>query len=69
MLDRLHPRLWASGDPPPRAGGTLEVLIDGAEALTRLAEELRKAESHVHLAGWFVPRRLLGPLQGLLVDG
>src|ERR1700692_3277283 len=23
-------RLWAAGDPPPRAGNALEVLIDGA---------------------------------------
>jgi phosphatidylserine/phosphatidylglycerophosphate/cardiolipin synthase-like enzyme len=53
-LDPPDRRLWASGDPPPRAGCTLEILIDGAEALPRLAEELRKAESHVHLAGWFM---------------
>jgi phosphatidylserine/phosphatidylglycerophosphate/cardiolipin synthase-like enzyme len=46
--------LWASSDPPPRSGCTLEVLIDGAEALPRVAEELRNARSHVHLAGWFV---------------
>jgi phosphatidylserine/phosphatidylglycerophosphate/cardiolipin synthase-like enzyme len=44
---------WAAGDPPPRAGSALEVLIDGEEALPRIAEELRRAESHVHLAGWF----------------
>ena len=46
--------LWAAGDPPPRSGCSLEMLIDGAEALPRLAAELRKARSHVHLAGWFV---------------
>jgi phosphatidylserine/phosphatidylglycerophosphate/cardiolipin synthase-like enzyme len=46
--------LWASGEPPPRAGCALEVLVDGAEALPRLAEELRQARSHVHLAGWFM---------------
>ncbi|HEX6664640.1 MAG TPA: phospholipase D family protein [Gaiellaceae bacterium] len=45
---------WAAGEPPPRPGCSLEVLIDGAEALPRLAEELRRARSHVHLAGWFV---------------
>ena len=45
---------WASGEPPPRPGCTLEILVDGAEALPRLAEELSKAQSHVHLAGWFV---------------
>ena len=53
----LHPpdsSLWAGGDPAPRSGCSLEVLIDGAVALPRLAEELERAESHVHLAGWFV---------------
>src|SRR5207237_964365 len=44
--------LWATGEPPPRAGCALDVLIDGEEALPRIAEELRRAESHVHLAGW-----------------
>jgi phosphatidylserine/phosphatidylglycerophosphate/cardiolipin synthase-like enzyme len=53
-LEPVDPGLWVWGDPPPRPGCTLEVLIDGAEALPRLAEELRKAESHVHLAGWFL---------------
>src|SRR3989440_645453 len=53
---------WASGGPPPRTGNAVEVLIDGAEALPRLAEELRRAESHVHLAGWHVtPTFRLGP--------
>ena len=44
---------WPEGDPPPRAGCSLEVLIDGAEALPRMAHELQQAESHVHIAGWF----------------
>jgi phosphatidylserine/phosphatidylglycerophosphate/cardiolipin synthase-like enzyme len=43
---------WASGDPPPRAGSTAEILVDGAAALPRLAEAIAGAESHVHLAGW-----------------
>src|SRR5437763_5405264 len=47
------PGLWAAGDPPPRPGCALEVLIDGEEALPRIAHEVRRAESHVHLAGWF----------------
>ena len=37
---------------PPARRGTLEVLIDGAEALPRIAEELERAQSHVHVAGW-----------------
>ena len=31
----------------------MEILIDGAEALPRIAAELKQARSHVHLAGWF----------------
>src|SRR5256714_1975 len=60
-LDAQGPGL-ASGDPPPRKGNAIEVLVDGAEALPRLADELRRAESHVHLAGWHVtPTFRLGP--------
>ncbi|HEX6700861.1 MAG TPA: phospholipase D family protein [Gaiellaceae bacterium] len=52
---------WPAGDPPPRPGCALEVLIDGEEALPRIAEELPRAESHVHIAGWyFTPRFRLG---------
>src|SRR5919201_162946 len=47
-LDALGPA-WARSDPPPRAGNAVEVLVDGAQALPRIAEELRRAESHVHL--------------------
>src|ERR671922_1064280 len=60
-LDAVGPA-WAAGDPPPRAGNAVEVLVDGAEALPRVAEELRQARSHVHLAGWHVtPTFRLGP--------
>jgi phosphatidylserine/phosphatidylglycerophosphate/cardiolipin synthase-like enzyme len=52
------PRLWADGDPPPRAGNDVEILIDGAAFLPRLANELRGAESHVHIAGWYVSTEL-----------
>ena len=47
-------QLWAAGDPAPRSGCSMEVLVDGAVALPRLAEQLERAESHVHVAGWFV---------------
>jgi hypothetical protein len=30
--------VWAAGEPRPRAGCELEILIDGAEALPRLAD-------------------------------
>jgi phosphatidylserine/phosphatidylglycerophosphate/cardiolipin synthase-like enzyme len=46
--------LWAAGDPPPRPGCSVEILIDGSEALPRLARELEAARSHVHLAGWYI---------------
>ena len=42
----------------PRPGNELEVLIDGAEALPRIAEELARARSHVHLTGWFISPEL-----------
>jgi phosphatidylserine/phosphatidylglycerophosphate/cardiolipin synthase-like enzyme len=43
---------WAAGDPPMRSGNAVEVLIDGAQALPAIADELRQARSHVHLTGW-----------------
>jgi phosphatidylserine/phosphatidylglycerophosphate/cardiolipin synthase-like enzyme len=49
---------WAGGDPPPRAGNDVEVLIDGANFLPRLTEELERAESHAHIAGWYVSAEL-----------
>src|SRR3954451_11796715 len=44
--------LWATGDPPPRPGCRLEVLVDGATALPAIAQALRAARSHVHVTGW-----------------
>ncbi len=43
---------WAGGEPPPRQGNSVRVLIDGGEAMPRIAEALRRARSHVHIAGW-----------------
>jgi phosphatidylserine/phosphatidylglycerophosphate/cardiolipin synthase-like enzyme len=43
---------WAAGDPPMRPGNAVDILIDGEQALPTIAEELRRARSHVHLAGW-----------------
>ena len=43
---------WAEGDPPPRAGNQLEVIVDGADALPRIADEIEQARSHVWIAGW-----------------
>jgi phosphatidylserine/phosphatidylglycerophosphate/cardiolipin synthase-like enzyme len=44
--------LWCAGEPPPRDGNALEVLVDGEEALPRLQDELAQAEESVLLAGW-----------------
>jgi phosphatidylserine/phosphatidylglycerophosphate/cardiolipin synthase-like enzyme len=52
------PRLWADGEPPPRPGNEAEILIDGASFLPRLTEELERAESHVHIAGWYLSTEL-----------
>jgi phosphatidylserine/phosphatidylglycerophosphate/cardiolipin synthase-like enzyme len=51
-------RLWADGDPPPRPGNDVEILIDGASFLPRLVGELERAESHVHIAGWYLSPEL-----------
>jgi phosphatidylserine/phosphatidylglycerophosphate/cardiolipin synthase-like enzyme len=44
--------LWASGDPPPRDGCALDVLVDGAEAFPEIAHAIEHARNHVHVAGW-----------------
>ncbi len=49
---------FAEGTTPPRAGNKLEVLIDGSEALPRMAAEMAAATSHVHLTGWFLSPEL-----------
>jgi len=46
--------LWAAGDPPPRPGCSLDVLVDGAQALPAIAEALQGARRFVHLTGWHV---------------
>ena len=49
---------------PPRDGCAVEVLVDGASALPRIAAEIAGARSHVHLAGW-----LFDPAFALRRDG
>jgi phosphatidylserine/phosphatidylglycerophosphate/cardiolipin synthase-like enzyme len=51
-LDPSPGARWAAGDPPPRPGNQLDVLIDGAEALPAIASALQAARSHVHVTGW-----------------
>jgi phosphatidylserine/phosphatidylglycerophosphate/cardiolipin synthase-like enzyme len=56
QLERLEPpqdgSLWAAGDPPPRDGCELEVLIEGAELFPRMVAAIEGARDHVHIAGW-----------------
>jgi phosphatidylserine/phosphatidylglycerophosphate/cardiolipin synthase-like enzyme len=58
---------WAAGPPPPRQGNAVEILIDGAEALPTIADELSRATSHVHLAGWHFSPDFALKRQGELV--
>ena len=45
---------WAAGDPLPRGGCSLEVLVDGAEAFPQVAEAIENARDYVHVTGWHV---------------
>ena len=44
--------LWASGDPPPRDGCSLEVLVDGAEAFAAIVEAIENAREFVYVTAW-----------------
>src|SRR5581483_11721065 len=44
---------WAERGTPPRGGNGVELFVDGAEALPRIAEAIESARSSVWLAGWF----------------
>jgi phosphatidylserine/phosphatidylglycerophosphate/cardiolipin synthase-like enzyme len=46
--------LWTAAAPPPREGCTLDVLIDGEEALSAIAAALASARRSVHIAGWYL---------------
>jgi len=49
-----RPGVWADGEPPPRPGNTVEVLIDGADAFRAMATSMAQARSHVHITGWHI---------------
>ena len=79
VLDPPDDRLWAAGEPPPREGNELEVLIDGEHAIGAICAALKQARSHVHVAGWHVtpafaierdggPRRTLRELLAELAE-
>jgi phosphatidylserine/phosphatidylglycerophosphate/cardiolipin synthase-like enzyme len=53
-MDPPQDRLWCGGEPPPRQGNAIDVLIDGENALPAMARAVREARSHVHIAGWHV---------------
>lgn len=44
---------FAHGTYPARPGNTLDVLVDGSEMLPAVAQELSRAQSYLHIAGWF----------------
>jgi len=46
------PGVFAAGDPPPRPGCSLEVLVDGANALPVMARAISEAKRFVHVTGW-----------------
>jgi phosphatidylserine/phosphatidylglycerophosphate/cardiolipin synthase-like enzyme len=45
---------WAVAGELPSGGNAIEVLVDGEEAIPRIAEAIGNARSHVHIAGWCV---------------
>jgi phosphatidylserine/phosphatidylglycerophosphate/cardiolipin synthase-like enzyme len=51
-LEPSGPGTWAQGEPPPREGCTLDVLIDGEEAMAAIAEAIAAAQEFVHITGW-----------------
>jgi phosphatidylserine/phosphatidylglycerophosphate/cardiolipin synthase-like enzyme len=44
--------LWCAGEPPPRDGNDLAVLVDGEEALARMQRDIEAARQSITLAGW-----------------
>jgi phosphatidylserine/phosphatidylglycerophosphate/cardiolipin synthase-like enzyme len=52
VFEPSSPGVFAQGDPPPRPGCELEVLIDGANALPEIAEAISQAKRFVHVTGW-----------------
>ncbi len=52
------PGWWAEGEPPPRAGCTLEALIDGESAFAAIAEAIEGARESVYVTGWHLAPHL-----------
>jgi phosphatidylserine/phosphatidylglycerophosphate/cardiolipin synthase-like enzyme len=63
---------WAQGEPPPREGCELAVLVDGHDAFADIARAIQEARESVHITGWHIapsfelvrgdPAIALGPL-------
>ena len=47
---------WASGEPPPRPGNKIDVLVDGGNAFPTFLDAMRSAQSHVYISGWMMSR-------------
>ena len=78
VFEPSDPGVWARGEPQPRDGCELEVLIDGANALPEIARRLERAEHYVHITGWHLapsfelvkgsPQNAIGVLLAELAD-
>jgi phosphatidylserine/phosphatidylglycerophosphate/cardiolipin synthase-like enzyme len=53
-LDPPGQEPWAVGEPGPRSGNRVEVLIDGARAFPEIAAAIQSAQRSVCIAGWHV---------------
>src|SRR4051794_18213018 len=42
--------VWAAGDPPPRPGNAIQVLIDGAAYFSAVADAVSSARRSVYIA-------------------
>jgi phosphatidylserine/phosphatidylglycerophosphate/cardiolipin synthase-like enzyme len=49
---------FARGTWPARDGNRVEVLVDGSEALPRMAADMAAAQSHVHMTAWYLSPEL-----------
>jgi phosphatidylserine/phosphatidylglycerophosphate/cardiolipin synthase-like enzyme len=52
VFEPSSPGVWAAGEPAPRERCSLEVLIDGGNALPVMAAALSEAKRFVHITGW-----------------
>ena len=50
--DPVGDEAWAAGDPPPRGGNSVDILVDGVEAFGSMLEEIKSARSSIYITGW-----------------